>query len=92
MSGDLTSLKGGPGSVYEVRVKEPTPGCLAAQLTSRGAVVSEGQDGSLRVTLEEPDPRFLFESARIVGAELRSLRRFEPSLEELFLTAVGRQN
>lgn len=89
MHGDLQKLKRKPGSIYEVRVREETPGRFAAALTGRGLVVSEDRDGLLRIPLTGSDTRFLFETASTVGAELRHLKRFEPSLEELFLTAVG---
>ncbi len=88
LCGDLEALKRKPGGMYELRVKELTPGRFASALSARGAVVSESPDGLLRITLEDPDTRFLFETAKTVGAELRYLRRFEPSLEEVFLNAV----
>jgi ABC-2 type transport system ATP-binding protein len=89
LSGNLETLKRKPGGMYELRAKESTPGRFASALSARGAVVSESQDGLLRVTLEDPDTRLLFETAKKIGAELRYLRRFEPSLEEVFLNAVG---
>jgi len=101
MSGSLGSLKTSPGRVLEVAAREQTPGRFRAELASRGVLVSESQEGLLRVCLnrnmdtdthtDAADTRFLFQVARSAGAELRHIRRFEPSLEELFLAAVGHE-
>jgi ABC-2 type transport system ATP-binding protein len=88
MSGHLRSLKRTPGWIYEVRARETEPGRFARALVSRGLEPIPGRDGTIRVSLPEPDGRILFEAALASGAELRHLRRFESSLEELFLTAV----
>jgi ABC-2 type transport system ATP-binding protein len=88
LSGNLKTLKRRPGGMYELRVKESIPGRFANALSAQGAVVGENQYGLLRVTLDDPDTRLLFETARKIGAELRYLRRFEPSLEEMFLNTV----
>ena len=98
MSGSLGSLKKSPGRIYEVGARERTPGRFATLLANRGVLVSEsqegqqGQRGMLRVSLVDADTRLLFETAQSAGAEIRHLRRFEPSLEDLFLSAIGHKN
>ncbi len=92
LSGDLRSLKKAPGWVYETRAREEEPGRFAAALAERGLEPVAGKDGSLLVSLPEPDGRILFETALATGAELRHLRRFESSLEELFLAALDERN
>ena len=91
LSGDLRSLKKAPGWVYEARVREEEPGRFAAALVERGLEPVAGKDGLFRISLPEADGRILFETALATGAELRYLRRFESSLEELFLAAVDQR-
>ena len=85
---------GHSGCVYEIRIREDTPGSFRNALSSGDVSIEEDSHGQLRITLsasdssEAPSTRFLFEAARSAGAEIRHLRRFETSLEETFLTAV----
>jgi ABC-2 type transport system ATP-binding protein len=94
LEGRLAALRRHPGWVYEVRVREDSPGAFRDELSTRGLPLEEDSHGQLRITLSpgdasaEPSTRFLFEAARLVGAEIRHLRRFETSLEDEFLTAV----
>ena len=92
LQGALEVLKRKPGSIYELRVRERLPGRFVNALEAGGVSVKEDLDGMLHVTLEEADTKFLFETARKTGAELRHMERFEPSLEEVFLDAVGRKS
>ncbi len=94
LEGRLDALRQQPGWVYEVRVREDSPGAFRNKLSTRELAIEEDSHGQLRITLSpadsmaEPSTRFLFEAARSVGAEIRHLRRFESSLEDKFLTAV----
>jgi ABC-2 type transport system ATP-binding protein len=94
LEGRLDALRQHPGWVYEVRVRENSPGAFRDALSPHGLKLQEDNHGQLRITLpptqssEEPSTRFLFEAARSIGAEIRHLRRYETSLEEEFLTAV----
>jgi ABC-2 type transport system ATP-binding protein len=85
---ELRRQTGLAGWVYEIRVRETTPGSYRLALESRGVECSEERDGLLRCALEDPSTRPLFECAREKGAEIRHLRRFERSLEDRFLSAV----
>jgi ABC-2 type transport system ATP-binding protein len=89
MQGPLDVLKHSTGKVYQIRAREQVPGRFAAALTDQGMSVNESEDGLLNVSMRDADTRALFSVARDTGAELRHLERFEPSLEEVFLTAVG---
>jgi len=90
----LDSLGRHPGRVYEVRVREDTPGDFRKALSKHELTIEEDSHGLLRITLApneqkaDTSTRFLFEAAHSVGAEIRHLRRFETKLEETFLTAV----
>ena len=83
------------GFVYEIRIREDTPGAFRNALSSGDVAIEEDSHGQLRITLSASDSsealstRFLFEAARSAGAEIRHLRRFETSLEETFLAAVN---
>lgn len=94
LAGRIAALRHHPGWVYEVRVRENSPGAFRDELSSRGLTLEEDTHGQLQITLSpgdstaEPSTRFLFEAARSVGAEIRHLRRFETSLEDEFLTAI----
>jgi ABC-type uncharacterized transport system ATPase subunit len=92
LQGTLELLKRKPGGIYELRVRERSPGRFVAALAAEGVPVDEDLDGLIHVTLTGTDTRLLFETARNTGAELRHLERFEPSLEEVFLDAVGRES
>jgi ABC-2 type transport system ATP-binding protein len=92
LQGTLEVLKRKPRGIYELRVRERFPGRFASTLEAGGIAVEEDLDGLLRVTLEEADTTFLFETAKKTGAELRHMERFEPSLEDVFLDAVGRES
>lgn len=89
MQGDLEVLKKKTHGIYKVRARETVPGRFAAALAERGVTVNEKEDGMLQVTAKDKDTRFLFETAEAAGAELRHIERFEPTLEEVFLAAVG---
>jgi ABC-2 type transport system ATP-binding protein len=92
LQGSLALLKRKPGGICELRVRERVPGRFMAALTAEGVPVNEDLDGLIHVTLEGSGTRLLFEIARRTGAELRHLERFEPSLEDVFLDAVGRES
>ena len=92
LQGTLALLKRKPGGIYELRVRERAPGRFVAALAAEGIPVNEGLDGLIHVTLTGTDTRFLFETARNSGAELRHLERFEPSLEDVFLDAIGHES
>jgi ABC-2 type transport system ATP-binding protein len=92
LQGALDMLKRKQRGIYEIRVREPSPGGFAQALEAAGIPVQEDLDGLLHVTLEKAGTAFLFETAQKTGAELRHMERFEPSLEEVFLDAVGREN
>jgi ABC-2 type transport system ATP-binding protein len=92
LQGTLELLKRRPRGIYQVGVRERVPGRFVAALTAKGVPANEDLDGLIHVTLEGSDTRFLFEIARNTGAELRHLERFEPSLEDVFLDAVGRES
>jgi len=89
LGGRLSELSQSSGWVYEIRAREEEPGRFRRELASRGVETAEEHDGLLRVTLQEPSTRLLFEAAEKASAEIRHLRRFEKSLEDRFLTAVG---
>jgi ABC-2 type transport system ATP-binding protein len=92
LQGTLELLKRKPGGIYELRVREHVPGRFVAALAAKGVPVEEDLDGLIHATLTGRDTRFLFEIARTTGTELRQLERFEPSLEDVFLDAVGRES
>jgi len=89
LGGRLSELSQSSGWVYEIRVREEEPGGFRRELASRGIETAEEHDGLLRVAFQEPSTRVLFEVAEKTSAEIRHLRRFEKSLEERFLTAIG---
>ncbi len=89
MQGSLEVLKQSTGKVFQIRAREKVPGRFAAALADQGISVNESEDGLLHVGMKDSDTRTLFDIARTAGAELRHLERFEPSLEEVFLAAVG---
>ena len=82
--------------VYEIRIREDTPGAFQKALSSQDVAIEIAEDthGQLKITLpasdssRAPSTKFLFEAARSAGAEIRHLQRFEPDLEETFLAAV----
>ena len=90
LGGRLSELSQSSGWVYEVRVREEEPGGFRRELASRGIIeTAEEHDGLLRVAFQEASTRLLFEAAEKSSAEIRHLRRFEKSLEDRFLTAIG---
>ncbi len=89
LGGRLPELSQSSGWVYEVRVREEEPGGFRRELASRGIETAEEHDGLLRVAFREASTRLLFEAAEKASAEIRHLRRFEKSLEDRFLTAIG---
>jgi ABC-2 type transport system ATP-binding protein len=88
LEGRLDALRSERGGAYEVRVRETSPGSYLRALAERNIPATEDEDGLLRVTLDEPSTRPLFELARGAGAEIRHLRPIEASLETRFLSAV----
>ena len=88
LEGRLDVLREHPGWVYEIRVREKTPGAFKQALSKRGIEASEDPHGLILLALQGPGTRVLFESARSSQAEIRHMRRFEKSLEEQFLRAV----
>jgi ABC-2 type transport system ATP-binding protein len=92
LGGRISDLSRSAGFVYEVRVREEAPGGFREELGRRGVEATEGTDGILRVTLRESGTRPLFEAAESASAEIRHLRRFEVSLEERFLGAIGERH
>lgn len=88
LEGRLDVLREHPGWVYEIRVREETPGAFKQALSERGIEASEDPHGLILLALQGPETRVLFESARSSHAEIRHMRRFEKSLEEQFLSAV----
>jgi ABC-2 type transport system ATP-binding protein len=89
LGGSLSELSRSAGWVYEIRVREEQPGRFQQELETRGIESAEEHDGLLRVSLGDPSTRLLFEAAANAAAEIRHLRRFEKSLEDRFLSAVG---
>jgi ABC-2 type transport system ATP-binding protein len=89
LGGSLSELSRTVGWVYEIRVREQQPGRFQHELQARGIESAEEHDGLLRVSLGDPSTRVLFEAAETAAAEIRHLRRFEKSLEDRFLSAVG---
>jgi ABC-2 type transport system ATP-binding protein len=89
LGGRLTELSRAAGWVYEIRVREDEPGGFHRELARRGIETVEERDGLLRVSLADPSTRLLFDAAASASAEIRHLRRFEKSLEDRFLAAVG---
>jgi ABC-2 type transport system ATP-binding protein len=89
LKGRLSELVQHPGWVYEIRVREETPGRFRSVLSDRGIECSQDKEGLLRIVLDDPSTRLLFETARASDAEIRHLRKFEKSLEEQFLTALN---
>jgi ABC-2 type transport system ATP-binding protein len=89
LGGSLSELSRSAGWVYEIRVREEQPGRFQEELKTRGLESAEEHDGLLRVSLRDPSTRLLFEAAENASAEIRHLRRFEKSLEDRFLSAVG---
>jgi ABC-2 type transport system ATP-binding protein len=87
LGGRLSDLSSASASVYEVRIREEEPGRFREELARQGLACAEDHDGLIRVSLREP--RALFEAAAKTSAEIRHMRRFESSLEEQFLSAIG---
>jgi ABC-2 type transport system ATP-binding protein len=92
LAGRLSELGRHPGWVYEIGVREERPGSFREALRGRGIDTAEEIDGLVRISLEEPSTRLLFETARAASAEIRHLKRFERSLEDRFLSAVANEN
>jgi ABC-2 type transport system ATP-binding protein len=100
LEGRLDKLRQHPGHarcVYEIRIREDTPGAFRKALSSHDVAIEEDTRGQLKITLpasdasRAPSTKFLFEAARSAGAEIRHLQRFEPDLPDLearFLAAV----
>ncbi len=89
LEGELTALRREPGWVFELRVRESRAGAFKEHIAPHVQDLSEDRDGFLRITLHDPSTHLLFEVARAAEAEIRHLRRFEKSLEDRFLDAVG---
>lgn len=94
LEGRLDALRRHPGWVYEIRIREESPGAFRAEVSRHDVHVDEDSHGQLRISLpadgtRAPSTKFLFEAARTVGAEIRHLQRFETTLEDEFLNVVN---
>jgi ABC-type uncharacterized transport system ATPase subunit len=89
VDGNLETLKRKTWGIYEVRAREETPGRFREMLIGTGMSVTEKENGLLHVTMKDNGTRSLFEAAKKASAEIRHLERFEPTLEEIFLTAIN---
>ena len=93
-AGSIDHLKGPAGRVFEVRIKGAVAPFIAA-LTSAGMESKETDEDVMRVFLRgEPGPagqdqRRICEIAAGVGAQVRHLRASVPTLEDVFVQAVG---
>jgi ABC-2 type transport system ATP-binding protein len=70
-------------TVATVLVRSPEAGRLADALTSIGASVAPGDDGSLLVT--KADPARIGDAAHAAGIALHELSPLQASLEEVFM-------
>jgi ABC-2 type transport system ATP-binding protein len=88
IEGRLALLKKASDTEYLLRVREPSPGKFAAALATHGLEADQKEDGAIQVRGFGGEARLFFELAQSVGGEIRQLRRSEPSLEELILSAL----
>jgi ABC-2 type transport system ATP-binding protein len=89
--GPIDALKGHGARVYELRVKGPREGLLAA-LAAAGAECHTSDDADLmRVFVPDGrDAQYLFQLAAQHGVQVRHLRASVPTLEDVFAQAVER--
>jgi ABC-2 type transport system ATP-binding protein len=91
MNGPIAALKGTGGHVYEVRVKGDVT-AFAACLRAGGIECHKTDEDLLRVFMPEGnDPRRLFALAVGSHVQVRHLRPSVPSLEDVFVRAVGEE-
>ena len=89
--GPIASLKGHGRRVFEVRIKGDTSR-FAAALQQAGLECHGSDEDVIRVLVPEGrDSRELFQVAVEQGAQLRHLRASMPTLEDIFVDAVGRR-
>ena len=88
-SGAIASLKGPGGRVFEVRIKGDTAR-FASALGAAGLECHDSEEDVMRVFI--PDERgasFLFQLAAEQRVQVRHLRPSVPTLEDVFVKAVG---
>jgi ABC-2 type transport system ATP-binding protein len=89
--GPIAGLKGHGRQVFEVRVKGDT-GRFAAALQEAGLDCHDIDEDVMRVLVPEGrGSRELFEVAAQQGVQVRHLRASVPSLEDVFVDALGAQ-
>src|SRR5687767_4514528 len=89
--GPIASLKGHGRRMFEVRIKGDTSR-FAAALQQAGLECHGSDEDVIRVLVPEGrDSRELFQVAVEQGAQLRHLRASLPTLEDIFVDAVGRR-
>ena len=89
--GPIASLKGHRRRVFEVRIKGDA-GRFAAALQHAGLECHDTDEDVMRVSVPEGrDSRHLFQVAVDQGVQLRHLRASVPTLEDIFVDAVGRR-
>jgi ABC-2 type transport system ATP-binding protein len=84
---ELTKLDGVP---VDIELREPNQAFLD-ELFRRGAFLMTASGSNYRIQCSgstESVTRMVFESARIAGAQVRSIKRAQRSLEEAFLQAI----
>jgi ABC-2 type transport system ATP-binding protein len=87
--GPIAGLKGAARRVFEVRVKGDAAR-FAAALQDAGLHCHDAEEGVMRVLVpEERGSRDLFEVAARQGVQVRHLRASTPTLEDVFVDAVG---
>ena len=89
--GPIESLKQPRGQVFELRVKMPVGGApIADVLHGAGLEAHEADDGVLRVFVPgDAGAQRLFQVVSSAGAQVRHLRPSVPTLEDVFVQAVG---
>ena len=87
--GPIAGLKGAARRVFEVRVKGDAAR-FAAALQDAGLHCHDAEEGVMRVLVpEERGSRDLFEVAARQGVQVRHLQASTPTLEDVFVDAVG---
>jgi ABC-2 type transport system ATP-binding protein len=89
-SGSIAELTGPRRSTYEVRLKGDAAAFLT-DLKDAGGDWRESEDGYRLFLPEGRGPELVFTLARGCGAQVRHLRPGVQSLEDVFLSAVGRE-
>jgi ABC-2 type transport system ATP-binding protein len=89
--GPIASLKGHGRRVFEVRIKGDGRR-FAAALQQGGLECHDADEDVMRVFVPDGrDPRELFQVAVDQGVQLRHLRASVPTLEDIFVDAIGRR-